>query len=69
MGRNPAFCDLKDRLATFEPSFGRSSLISPLDPHSVPEVRFSTGIEQLKKAFAFVCVASDRPGGGAKEIP
>jgi hypothetical protein len=22
-----------------------------------------------KEAFAFVCVASDRPGGGAKEIP
>ena len=22
-----------------------------------------------KEGFAFVCVASDRPGGGAKEIP
>jgi len=24
-------CDLNDRLATFEPSFGRSQTVSPLD--------------------------------------
>jgi hypothetical protein len=34
-GRDRMGCDLKHRLAAFEPSFGRSSLVSPLDPHSV----------------------------------
>jgi len=27
----PWKCDLNDRLATFEPSFGRSQTVSPLD--------------------------------------